>query len=277
MIEKEAKPSGKSHLSIAYQLARSTRLSEEKNGMRRTVKTFQLLLFMYFLTISQAIALSDCPSSGHRHECYGSFTFQDGDTYTGEWLNNRFDGEGEFVWADSGTRYFGGWRNHKRHGKGTTYFSDGNRKVGIWKTGKYVSEIAAKRLTVDQTRPFAKRCAAKVDELKGTYSFHKGIVFDETTHGYARGDEARGYLTPGKFFGVIIYQRTQNVLGETQFKKWACEYLVEDGMDVVRFNPGCNSFHPYLTFTSKDKASWTRYGEYYHYRDQAIIIDRNCG
>lgn len=180
------------------------------------------------------------------------------------------------VWAN-GHRYVGGWRNGQMHGKGIHYFPDGDRKAGVWEFGEYVGEISARRLTSDQTRPYAKRFAAKVDELKGKYSFHKGIVFDETTHFWISGDEARRSLPPEKFFGVIIYQKTQNVLGETQYKNWACEYLVEDGMDVVRLNPGCGSFHPYLTFTSEKKASWESYDEYFHYRDEAIISDRKCG
>lgn len=243
--------------------------------MKQIIATFQLSFALCFCGFAQATVLPDCPSSGARNACYGSYTFKDGSRYTGDWKDNSLDGEGELVWA-SGGRYVGGWRNDQQHGKGIYYFPDGDRKVGVWKFGEYVGEISARRLTSDQTRPYAKRCGAKVDALKGSYSFHQGIVFDETTHGYARGDEARGYITPGKFFGVIIYQKTQNVLGETQYKKWACEFLVEDGMDVARFNPGCDSLHTYLAFTSKNKASWTWYGEYYHYRDQAIINNRKC-
>jgi hypothetical protein len=68
--------------------------------------------------MSNSSPIVPCPVSG-----YGSFTFPNGDNYTGEWANSNPHGRGKMVsW---GSVYEGNFRNGVREGKGVTRYSDG--------------------------------------------------------------------------------------------------------------------------------------------------------
>ena len=57
--------------------------------------------------------LPDCPSSGYFHNCFGTYTWSNGEKYVGEWKDN------------------------KRHGQGTYTYTDGAVEEGIWKDGEF--------------------------------------------------------------------------------------------------------------------------------------------
>jgi len=49
--------------------------------------------------------LPACPSSGYLHNCYGAFTYSNGNKYVGEWKDDRFGGQGTlFLYGRSDTR-----------------------------------------------------------------------------------------------------------------------------------------------------------------------------
>lgn len=84
--------------------------------------------------------------------------YPDGPVYTGEWVGNQKDGEGQQVWPGGqkyvgqfcrggvhgegvytqpdGLRYTGQWHSGKQHGHGTEFFKDDQRYVGQYKDGK---------------------------------------------------------------------------------------------------------------------------------------------
>ena len=67
---------------------------------------------------------------------YGIFTWPDGRTYKGGWMNNKMHGDAsELLWAD-GRKYNGSFRNDKRHGNGTFLWADGKKYEGPWEDGK---------------------------------------------------------------------------------------------------------------------------------------------
>ena len=90
-------------------------------------------------TGSQDSALpgSDCPSdtSVVWNNCFGTYTYADGDKYVGEWRDNNQHGTGIFTTA-SGDRYVGNFVAGYRDGQGTATFADGSTYVGQWKGGK---------------------------------------------------------------------------------------------------------------------------------------------
>jgi hypothetical protein len=45
------------------------------------------------------------------------YCWADGRVYTGEWLNNKMHGHGEFRWPD-GRKYTGYYKDDKKHGHG---------------------------------------------------------------------------------------------------------------------------------------------------------------
>ena len=135
-------------------------------------------------------------------------------------------------------------------------------------------------LTTDQTRPYAKKCAQGIDEISGKYSFYAGMLMDDTTHSYYHGDEARSSKTKTgdaeQFFSTIIQQEFKDIAGNKKFRVWACEFTINDGTQVYRFNPGCQSLNSHVSFVSKNEASHNDFEEFFFYRDQYIILDSEC-
>jgi hypothetical protein len=80
--------------------------------------------------------LKQCPSSGRFDNCYGTYVWDDGEKYVGEWKNDRRNGKGVNTWAE-GYKYDGEWKDDKRHGKGTDIHKSGEKYVGSLKNDQY--------------------------------------------------------------------------------------------------------------------------------------------
>ena len=76
-----------------------------------------------------------------------SYTYEDGATYYGGWLDNKRDGEGTMNFTAGSqenkkekrglfVKYAGGWVNDKLNGQGTMEYANGRIYVGEWKNGK---------------------------------------------------------------------------------------------------------------------------------------------
>ena len=63
--------------------------------------------------IVMASDLPDCPSSGYLHNCFGTYTWSDGEKYVGEWMHDDLHGQGTYTWSD-GSKYVGEYRDGKR-------------------------------------------------------------------------------------------------------------------------------------------------------------------
>jgi hypothetical protein len=81
--------------------------------------------------------LSDCPSDTNVrwHNCFGTYTWSDGEKYVGEWKDNKRTGQGTYTWP-SGNKYVGEYNDGKRTGQGTFTWPSGNKYVGEYKDGK---------------------------------------------------------------------------------------------------------------------------------------------
>ena len=76
--------------------------------------------------------LPACPSSGYFHNCFGKYTYHDGNDYVGEFKDGKRNGHGAATFAD-GNKYIGEWKDGKRNGQGTFTFADGAKYVGEFK------------------------------------------------------------------------------------------------------------------------------------------------
>ena len=107
--------------------------------------------------------LPKCPASifAERHDCVGTFTYSNGETYVGEfkndlrngqgtvtradgsniyvgeWLNSGYSGHGTYTWSN-GDKYVGEFENSSMEGKGTLTFADGTVQKGFWKDSEFV-------------------------------------------------------------------------------------------------------------------------------------------
>lgn len=67
----------------------------------------------------------------------GTVEYSNGDSYSGEWKDGVYDGQGTFVYPDGLGTYEGSWRAGERDGQGTmTYARSGNSFSGTWIAGK---------------------------------------------------------------------------------------------------------------------------------------------
>ena len=67
---------------------------------------------------------------GKRHG-QGTFTRSDGEKYVGEWKSGKMHGQGAMTRAN-GDKYVGEWNEGVKHGQGTYTYSSGSNYVGEW-------------------------------------------------------------------------------------------------------------------------------------------------
>ncbi|MDG1523855.1 MAG: hypothetical protein P8Q34_03245, partial [Hyphomicrobiales bacterium] len=98
------------------------------------MKKIFLALTLVFVINGNALALSDCPkdTSVEWDNCFGTYTFPDGETYTGGFKNNFKHGQGTYTFPNGGI-YIGGFKNNFRHGQGTYTYASGNIYTGGFK------------------------------------------------------------------------------------------------------------------------------------------------
>ena len=100
------------------------------------IKFFIILLgFLWIPTAS--LSLPNCPSdqTERYHNCFGTYTNADGDTYVGEFKDDAFNGQGSLTFAN-GNRYVGEYKGNKRNGPFEVTFTSGARYVGEYKDDK---------------------------------------------------------------------------------------------------------------------------------------------
>ena len=64
-------------------------------------------------------------------KCVYKKLYTNGDSYEGDWINNKRNGKGKYIWKD-GDIYEGDWANNKRIGKGRMLYANGDSFEGDW-------------------------------------------------------------------------------------------------------------------------------------------------
>jgi 1-phosphatidylinositol-4-phosphate 5-kinase len=59
---------------------------------------------------------------------HGTYVWQTGDKFTGQWVNGYMHGKGTFMWAD-GDIFEGQWENGEMHGYGVKHMADGSTSL----------------------------------------------------------------------------------------------------------------------------------------------------
>lgn len=95
------------------------------------------------LGISLKITYTDgyyCGQMNSRGQMHGVgvYRWQNGDSYQGDWFNDRFQGFGVYHWAVSNETYGGELVNDKAEGYGIRLCGDGRIEDGQWNNGQYV-------------------------------------------------------------------------------------------------------------------------------------------
>ena len=128
------------------------------------MKKLSLYIFLGLMWCNVGFAestLSKCKGTimSKEKNCYGSFEFSNGDTYTGEVQNGKSNGQGTYIFKEYGSKHVGEFKDNRPngkvtstylngdiyvgeqkdglyHGKGTFTWASGNKYVGGWKDGK---------------------------------------------------------------------------------------------------------------------------------------------
>jgi hypothetical protein len=196
--------------------------------------------------------LTPCPSSGYFHNCFGTWTWANGDKYVGEWKDDKQHGPGTFTFAKgdkyvgeykdgkrngqftvtyaSGDKYVGEFKDDKRSGQGTYSHAGGTVKEGIWKDGEFQY---AKKLSPPV--PVAKT-PTQDDEIISASDF-PDCPNDENvrwhncfgTYKYASGDKYVGEFKDDEFNGkgTYIYADGNKYVGEFKDDKFNGLFVVK--------------------------------------------------
>lgn len=144
--------------------------------------------------------------SGNEIDGKGKLIFSDGGNYSGEFQDGIRSGSGEFKWSD-GKTYVGDWSNDNITGEGTITYTNGDTLEGYFTEGKFISGVyttanssAHYRIVFDQER---------VTNVKIEYA--NGIIYNgeykdnafngEGTLVYSNGDKYSGQFIDGKKVG----------------------------------------------------------------------------
>ena len=71
-------------------------------------------------------------SEGLKHG-HGKYYYLNGNTYEGDWQNDKKHGKGRYVYYSTDEYYDGDWREGERHGKGEAGYAYGDVYVGDFK------------------------------------------------------------------------------------------------------------------------------------------------
>jgi len=80
--------------------------------------------------------LADRYVHGTLKALFRSVTYQNGETYTGEFKNDQRNGQGTYTWSD-GQKYVGEFKYDKRNGQGTFTWPSGQKYVGEYLNDQY--------------------------------------------------------------------------------------------------------------------------------------------
>ena len=114
-------------------------------GVLTGVEVFLLLFLALLISVAfmpnASLAksnLPNCPSNQKKayKNCFGTYKYDGGDKYVGEWKADKRHGNGKYFYSDKSV-YDGQWRKGEKHGKGTYTFADGETYVGTFVDGDY--------------------------------------------------------------------------------------------------------------------------------------------
>tara|TARA_B100001179_G_C18572228_1_gene395651 strand:+ start:512 stop:1120 length:609 start_codon:yes stop_codon:yes gene_type:complete len=156
----------------------------------------KLLPFLLILPVFKVYALPLCPIDHTEiwHQCFGSYLYDGGEMYSGEWLDNLFHGEGVFFYQN-GDRYIGDFQKDIAHGMGTYSYKNGDVYVGEWIDGKRHGKGSyAHKVTELESDLYVGDFKEDKKDGVGLYTFTDGVRY----YGLFRNDKMHGK-------GIFLY------------------------------------------------------------------------
>jgi len=106
-------------------------------------------------------------------EGFGKLTDKYGNIYTGYFKNNKFNGIGKFERTD-GTKYIGEFKDGRRHGLGTQYYSATYKEKGKWDNDKFIEEANFEDFVVEEPYSFCQALTSIINAATNNFESIKG-------------------------------------------------------------------------------------------------------
>jgi len=153
------------------------------------------------VAILQFFVLPQLDAQCVKGNCYngrGTYQFDSGARYVGEFLNGKIHGEGALYFSN-GNKYFGTWANQYREGKGKMVFSSGDIYKGNFEKSKFCGEGTMEFANGDK---YMGEWEKDFQNGKGKYFFKSGDVYDgDFKVGKFDGRGTMTYADGSKFTG----------------------------------------------------------------------------
>lgn len=96
------------------------------------------ILLLTAILLATVYTNAQC-TSGDCENGFGTYVFQGGGTYTGDWKNGKREGKGTFTWT-KGDVYIGDWVANAETGSCVYNFANGQKYVGEINNNNYEGE-----------------------------------------------------------------------------------------------------------------------------------------
>lgn len=101
--------------------------------MKKIASTLIFCFSLFFVRAQTGCLHGDCQNGN------GTYKLDNGDTYTGEWVNGARTGYGRYDWND-GSYYVGNFKNNLLDGEGSYYAADGTSMIGYFEENTFMGK-----------------------------------------------------------------------------------------------------------------------------------------
>jgi hypothetical protein len=158
--------------------------------------------------------------------CFGTYTFANGDKYVGEFKDDKRNGQGTYTYTN-GNKYVGEYRDDKRSGQGTeTFAKSGSKYVGEYKDSKWHGQGT---YTFTNGNKYVGEFRDGNFHGQGTFTFASGSKYvgefrddkrnGQGTYTFANGKIQKGMFENGKFVGKgFAHAKSIDSIDSSKFK-----------------------------------------------------------
>ena len=182
-----AKGNGAPAAADALRLENERKAAElEEDRKRIEEEKRQIALERQRMESQKGQSLTPCQGTDQNRwsNCFGTWTFGNGDKSAGEYKDGKRTGQGMFTWAD-GDKYVGEFKDDKRNGRGIFYLANGSiSQTGIWNDGvlitsQYVDPSTFTRIAKGNSAPAAADALRLENERKAAQLEEERRKFEE--------------------------------------------------------------------------------------------------
>ena len=199
------------------------------------MKKLLLIAFILFAGNATASSLPNCSTDfiSKWDNCFGTFTYANGDTYVGEFKDSKQHGQATFTSAN-GDKYVGEFKDGEKYGQGTNTFASGSKYVGEF---KYGIRHGQGTFTYASGEKYIGEFKDSIRHGQGTYTF-------------ADGTEKKGVWEKGSYFGTKAEWDAKIAIEEKEEK----ERLAREKERLAREREAEKKYNTIYNFCLLDKS-----------------------